>query len=192
MAGSVVTMACQDVGSIALPTGRIVACDPFTEIHTRHFRRRVEPNCYGVFLAVADYRHDERVAAAMILFAEELKPCHWEMAVEADAGPIPHTGYVVDSGRGCFIDYSLARRLYRQAERGRVDRYQRAIESQLIEHGRPTWGWANIEVGTEPKTNIVAFTTGAGDGSYPSFFGLDDAGRPVCLITDFGLLVAGI
>ncbi|PRS67378.1 hypothetical protein C6347_14900 [Bacillus sp. NMTD17] len=29
------------------------------------------------------------------------------------------------------------------------------------------------------------FTTGFGDGMYPSFWGLDENGEPACLVTDF-------
>lgn len=183
------TMACREIGSILLPTGHIVACDPFTEIHTRAFQRTVEPDAYAVFLAIANYGIDQRVAAAMILFAVDVRPVHWEFAIEADSDPEPNFGYIVDSAKGCFMDLKLARRLYRQAESGRLDRYQRRIESQLVENDRwPTWSWANVRVTTEPETNIVGFTTGIGDGTYPSFFGLDNAGHAICLITDFGLL----
>ncbi|WP_317615143.1 MULTISPECIES: DUF4241 domain-containing protein [Bacillus] len=33
--------------------------------------------------------------------------------------------------------------------------------------------------------DIAMFTTGFGDGMYPSFWGLDENGEPACLVTDF-------
>jgi hypothetical protein len=188
-AGSVaVTMACQEMGAITLPTGRIVACDPFTEIHTRGFRRTVDPDSYATFIAIADYGHDQRIAAAMILFAVETHPLYWELAVDANGGPLESPGFLVDSGLGCFMDLKLTRYLFRQAENRRLGRYQRQIDTQLDEHARPTWSWANTAIATSSRANMIAFTTGMGDGTYASYFGLDGSGRPVCLISDFRLL----
>jgi hypothetical protein len=188
-AGSqVVRMRCREIGAIHLPTGYIVACDPFSEIHVRPFSRRVDPGSYDVFLAIADYGRDQRIAAAMILLAPDASPRRWELAGEKDAGPQSGFGYAVNSGRGCFLDRRIARILLRKAERGRLDRYQQRIESQLDEHSRPTWSWANAVLDEETGGNIVAFTTGVGDGSYPSFLGFDDTDRLICLATDFGLL----
>ena len=69
-----IRMRCQEVGAIHLPTGSIVACDPILNIHKRPFAQVVEPDSYDVFLAIADYGHDERVAAAMILFVHNAAP----------------------------------------------------------------------------------------------------------------------
>jgi len=46
-----------------------------------------------------------------------------------------------------------------------------------------TWGWANFALGNE--LNVVAFYAGYGDGVYPTCWGLDGSGRPVCALTDF-------
>jgi hypothetical protein len=81
------TVACHDIGAIELPTGRIVACDPFTEVPTRAFARHVNPGSYQVFLSVIRWVKgtDERTAAAMIQFSEGT-PVRWELAVAGDAG----------------------------------------------------------------------------------------------------------
>ena len=36
--------------------------------------------------------------------------------------------------------------------------------------------------------NVAIFDTGFGDGSYRSFWGLDSAGQPLLLMTDFEVL----
>jgi hypothetical protein len=46
----------------------------------------------------------------------------------------------------------------------------------------------------DPETgaNIVAFSSGDGDGCYASYFGLAADGSAACLVTDFGLLVRAV
>jgi hypothetical protein len=50
-----------------------------------------------------------------------------------------------------------------------------------------TWSHMNTEVDAKTGVNLVAFSSGWGDGYYPSYFGLDAQG--VCyLIMDFNVL----
>jgi hypothetical protein len=46
----------------------------------------------------------------------------------------------------------------------------------------------------DPETgaNIIAFSSGDGDGCYASYFGLAADGSAACLVTDFGLLVRSV
>jgi hypothetical protein len=47
--------------------------------------------------------------------------------------------------------------------------------------------WVNLRPDTTREENIICFSSGFGDGTYPSFFGFGPNG-PVCqLVTDFGL-----
>ena len=41
-----------------------------------------------------------------------------------------------------------------------------------------------------PGGNVIAFSTGYGDGSYPVFWGLAADGGPVCLLVDLRVLDA--
>ena len=38
------------------------------------------------------------------------------------------------------------------------------------------------------QANVAMFSSGWGDGFYASWFGLDEAGRVVALVTDFGVV----
>jgi hypothetical protein len=38
---------------------------------------------------------------------------------------------------------------------------------------------------------VIVFSSGWGDGSYPSYFGLDAEGTPLVLMTDFQILDGG-
>ena len=50
-----------------------------------------------------------------------------------------------------------------------------------------TRSWANFTL-EESKGNLITFTSGLGDGVYPSYFGFDSHGTLVSLVTDFGFV----
>ena len=54
----------------------------------------------------------------------------------------------------------------------------------------PTWSWTNLILDEASGANVIAFSSGYGDGSYPSYWGYDLAGQRVALVTDFGVLDA--
>ena len=68
--------------------------------------------------------------------------------------------------------------------------YAEEVTEELEEHYTDTWGWANIVADTASGANVICFHSGWGDGFYASYFGYDDAGAIVCLLTDFGVIAA--
>ena len=60
-------------------------------------------------------------------------------------------------------------------EEGFVD----AMMEEMQETYEHTRSWLDVRLNAERDENIICFSTGWGDGSYPSFFGLD-AGGNVC------------
>jgi hypothetical protein len=54
----------------------------------------------------------------------------------------------------------------------------------------PTWSWTNLIVDEATGANVIAFSSGYGDGSYPSYWGHDLTGQRVALVTDFVVLDA--
>ena len=50
--------------------------------------------------------------------------------------------------------------------------------------------WFAISLDEETGANILLFTSGWGDGRYPSYWGYAADGGIVCLLTDFGALDA--
>jgi len=100
--------------------------------------------------------------------------------------PGHYFGYPVDSGTGGFMDEVAARRLATAYESG-----PGAAEAMLAELERTythTWSWADIPLDARTGANAVVFSTGVGDGMYPSYVGRDGTGRPVRLLTDFNLV----
>ena len=176
----------QPLGELYLPSGRVAACDPFVDPEVVPFARVVPSGRYPVDLAVArfDGDGDERVAAARVRFGVG-EPARWEPALIA-GGAGDADGYGVDSARGCLASAeALAVHAARLAE---GDEHAERIGEAMARSYRHTREWANVVLDEESGLNLVVFSTGLGDGFYASFWGLDIAGRPACLVTDFGIL----
>ncbi len=179
-----------ELGPLTLPSGQILACDPsWQSFEGRPFARRVLPGRYPVIVTcVGDgdepHAHD-RIAAAAILLKGEL-PTRWELALcegqrLADLQPGELFGYGVDGGTGCFVDTEVAASL--AANKRHVNRLLR--EFQKAEYRPQLHSF-------EEMPAIAMFQSGWGDGFYASYWGLDARDEPVCLVTDFSVLLQPI
>jgi hypothetical protein len=216
--GDAIAVRQVEAPNLVLPTGAIVACDPYrlqTQANFPAFTRRVPPGEYAVTICVARFTHparvEERVACAMVRF-RRAAPRSWEMALLPGQDParLPFGhffGYGVDAGTGCFLDAGAlphfareARELSRRMQKRSHGEHPFAardvldLATPLMRRFRESWAEAATPHGTafvvDPRTgaNVVAFPAGPGDGFYPSYWGLDRHGEPCCLVTDFGLL----
>jgi Protein of unknown function (DUF4241) len=178
------------LGELVLPTGRIVACDPFVFAADQPpFARGVAPGRYPVSVNVAHFEDDARVAYAIVRLGDR-PPVRWEMALlpGQDASTLEEGyffGYGVDAGTGCFMDAEAAKLL--DGRSTEENGYNEDLIDRMQATYVPTWSWLDFPLDPVTGANVVAFSSGWGDGSYPSYWGLDDAGTPVCLVTDFGL-----
>ena len=189
--GEPVTLAVEDAGHVVLPTGRLVASDPFI-IDSLPFTMAVPAGRHPVSVLRADFaRADRRVAAAMVRVAPE-EPVRWELAlVEGqDASSLPpgqFFGYGVDSGTGSFTSPEAT------AQLKDLQAYE-TYSQKLLAAMNPGNGVFPLAVAVEVDpgsgANVVAFSSGFGDGAYASFVGRDRGGRPVVVVTDFGVLDA--
>ena len=48
-----------------------------------------------------------------------------------------------------------------------------------------TRSWGEVIVDSASGLNVIAFSSGWGDGTYDSYWGLNSGGEAVCLLTDF-------
>jgi hypothetical protein len=174
------------------------------------FTRTVPPGRYPVALCVSQHtypnRTEERVAAAMIRFTKA-KPAAWEMTLRPGEDPatlLPGQffGYGVDGGEGCFTDAHavetleperklFSKRSGRQPPPNAGSEYYRNLRTPFfrrLDESRREWA-ANEVADPDTGANLIAFSSGWGDGAYPSFWGLDRAGNPCRLATDFGILL---
>ena len=189
-------IAVQQVGELALPTGRLVAADPFVvwPEDAEAFTDAVEPGTYPVSVSLVSYidgdgcpdeRQGYRVAAARVTVKDE--PAYsWRPAVvpgeHVPMLPVmPEFGYEVKSSTGAFFDLAAASALDRLAGDDELGNCELIDALGAVGGGR---GPANV---TDARSglNVVAFSTGWGDGVYPTWVGRNTAGDPVAFVTDF-------
>lgn len=197
-------------GELQLPSGRVAACDPLTSLaHAPAFARTVAPGAYPVFLGVMD----GDVAWARLALGDG-RAVRWEPAWlggERKGEGVP--GYGVDSGTGCFADAEVAAKWREHRDQLGAEVTRRIAAAGIDPHDGDRWhgAYQRFLGELEPQTlharldaaglergngatlpldggNLVAFRTGAGDGVYASFWGLDERGAAVALVTDFGLV----
>lgn len=181
------TIEHREIGSLRLPSGRVVAADAIVEAALPPFARRVVPGRYPVRLAIAHIgaARDQRVALAWVAFAQA-PVARWEPARlegrPASEDPAEGSAYGVDSGTGSFLSPEAAAPFTALVLNGFDERVSAPMEATYAD----TRNWAVVEVGE--GLDVALFSSGYGDGAYASYWGLDEAGAPVLLVTDFGLL----
>ncbi|MEJ8642329.1 DUF4241 domain-containing protein [Streptomyces sp. MS1.HAVA.3] len=125
-------------------------------------------------------RPHTRVAAVRLVI-REMPTTSWEMAVDEGQDPAvlgedEFYGYGVDAGTGCFYDAGA----------------DGSFPGTEDEEG-PVWA-AMETVGDGPSVflaegedghTLAGFTSGWGDGCYPTWIGRDTEGRVTCFVTDF-------
>ena len=188
--GNAVTFAVHEIGRLNVSSGRIAASDPLVAPNPLPFTRPVPVGTYPVSIAVASVAGDERVAYAQVALAEGA-PVAWEMAVTGPADLIGLAedgffGYGVDSGTGCFMDPVAGELL--EARYAQEENYAFELIDEMRLTYRDTRSWLVVEPQPGRPENVVFFSTGWGDGTYPTFFGLSASDRVVLIVSDFLLL----
>lgn len=178
------------MGELQLPTGQVVVADPLVTPERAPLERRIAPGSYPVML----YQAHGRNALAVLRIAPG-EAVRWEIATIAgqDAATLKDGdifGYPVDAGTGSFMDKSayplMLEREKREIAKGATDfnYYDHVLADEyedFVMH-RPL---------PDSPVNVAVFSSGWGDGFYASFWGLDAAGRPLILLTDFQVLENG-
>ena len=179
-----------DIGRVNLETGKVVACDPVMTYQQEPFTTKFPNGQFPIQLAVAKVNDNENelVGFSRILFSEE-PVVKWEFALKKGQEPISIFSdsmyfYPVDGGLGQFMDESSFNKLIKLDEDAR-SQVMNNLFAELDKHTRRSWQFANTNY---KDINIVAFTSGFGDGRYSTYIGYDKNGKPCRLLTDFGLV----
>ncbi|MDP4087607.1 MAG: DUF4241 domain-containing protein [Bacillota bacterium] len=179
-----------DIGKINLETGKVVACDPAMTYQQEPFITQFPTGRFPVQLAIAKVNGNENelVGFSRILFSEE-PVVKWEFALKKGQEPISIFGktmyyYPVDGGLGQFMDESSFNKLEKLDEHSNSQVLD-TLFAELDKHTGRSWQFANTSY---KNINMVAFTSGFGDGRYSTYVGYDKDGKPCRLLTDFGLV----
>lgn len=189
-----ITFTTHYLGELVLTSGKLVACDPLAFSNSESFQKPLPTGKYPVFLIVAHYpkNNDERVVYAMISISEQT-PIKWELAICSDEelnslSEDNILGYPVDSGVGCFMDLDAVQIIddsiyyaYSTKTQDLIDQ----LQDELRKNYSSTWEWANMCINESTNLNIVAFSSGSGDGIYPTYFGYDSEDNIVNIVTEF-------
>ncbi|HKE56852.1 MAG TPA: DUF4241 domain-containing protein [Pyrinomonadaceae bacterium] len=202
-----VTISTHQIGELILTSGRIIPCDPLLVPDSRyHLKKTVRPGRYPVIVSLADFHPvgDSRFACAMLQMSDEAT-VKWEVALinEPDSDQTgDRTNYGVDAGTGCFVDWDVAELIanlvsleisYPEKDEFEMfcDRVIAEMEKNSFGNHSLTAGWADMKVSDDSEGNIIAFSSGWGDGGYASFWGYDASGNLTSLVTDFALFPSG-
>jgi hypothetical protein len=177
----------QHIGEIKLTSGKLVACDVLVGCEAP-FSKPVPAGSFPLYLSIASIGEDERVGFAKIVFAPGQIES-WELATVAgqDISTLKKGevfGYGVDSGTGAFMDID-ALHAFEARRRSEGDRFDKQLFAELDKTYRHTRSWYLYQT---DKSTVAMFSSGYGDGAYPTYRGYDKAGKLVAIITDFGLV----
>ncbi|HZB32638.1 MAG TPA: DUF4241 domain-containing protein [Streptosporangiaceae bacterium] len=176
-----------DAGRLRMPTGRLIAADPgwlrspIDESELPAFTVHVAPGEYPVSLSVVRFddnpRH-VRVAAAKLTVRTE-PAATWEPALRPGEDPRSldegqFFGFGVDSGTGCFVDAAALPAIGH-------------LLDDVYESLFPEVGGTRRAV-LESGANVISFSSGWGDGAYPTWLGRTEGGQVACFIADMLVL----
>lgn len=176
----------KEIGQLKITSGKIIATDPIVLHDAEPFIHEFPKGDYPVQLAIAKIKDNERVAFVRIKFNQK-KVTNWKFALKNKQTDIPITGedlygYGVDGGSGMFIDLDGRNHLNKL----KFDDYWESIFiDKFSKKYKHTWSYINHEFS---KYNLVAFSSGYGDGYYGTYIGIDEKGEICQLLTDFGLI----
>ena len=194
-----VTISTHHIGDLILTSGKLLPWDLLVIPDDRYcLKRTLNPGRYPVLLSVANFVPvgETRVACAMLKIGEGT-PVRWEAALVDEPNPDggEEYSYGVDSGTGSFMDADVAHVLAPLVWKhsGDRDQFEEFCDRVLADMAKHSFGvhiagdWADIKVNDDTGANVIVFSSGWGDGGYPSFWGYDESGNVIRLVTDFAL-----
>lgn len=179
--GAEVVVETQQAGPLRLTSGRLIAADPGWLVpDLEPFTAAVAAGEYPVDISLIRFvdepDHCRTVAAKLTIHNEPV--ASWEMALRPGQDPRllgekEFFGFGVDAGMGCFFDASAAEGMARTVEETDGDVFLNVHAGQIAEISDPA-----------SSANLIAFSSGWGDGAYPTWIGRTADGEVACFIAD--------
>ncbi|WP_185746083.1 DUF4241 domain-containing protein [Oryzihumus leptocrescens] len=177
------------IGRLALPGGRLVAADPYVMgADPQPFVQLLGAEAAEVVAARAVIGEGHERVAALVLHVGPTAVCDWVMATVdgQDVATLDgegYFGYPVDAGTGSFGSPDAMKTVGRVLfEDGGM--LEDPVSEALLGDGVGTDSAA--VVAPEPgATPVAVCSSGWGDGSYPTWIGVDGSGEVTVVVTDF-------
>lgn len=192
-----------DCGVLLMPTGRLVACDPFAGLQKAYnLCLQVPPGRYRVLVTLADVSDANdgshmREAYATLMLDEAAVEASRRIITPSGDNPCPPEmddnsafyGFPVDAGAACFVDQGAVEDLMPDGD-WYADLFDNGASNswfgRMDDPSHIREGIANIPLPLATQgENIVIIHSGWGDGRYPVVGGYDASGRLVRVHIDF-------
>jgi Protein of unknown function (DUF4241) len=176
------------VGSVNLPTGSVIASDPFyAPADAFPFGRRVEPGHYPLSLVVADLGPWGRRVAFARLELSRAAVVRWEVAETTDPSGLTEF-FGVDAGLATVVDASTGKLFGEVLNRFDTQHPDGNYYDDVLSRDLPPEAdWGEHIPDPTSDLNMIIFGSGLGDGLYFCYWGFDSSGSPASLILDFQL-----
>lgn len=183
-----------EVGTIHLPTGQLVACDPLVTSEMPTFSTDFPIGEFPVL--VHKERESNCVAYVEIVFGEG-KIVEWQLATSEgqhmdELKDEEIYGYPVESGMGCFMDVEtqeclnhLEKQLFHRKGADFMGIYEEFFHEHFYQEDGAINQFAFLKPKEDHVGNIFAFETGYGEGFYASYIGKDQNQNPVKIVSEF-------
>jgi hypothetical protein len=179
----------QFAGNLTLPTGKVVAADPFlVDECTEPFTVEVPPGTYPQYLAHVRMGDDESsIVAAAKLEITSRPTVTWEMGLlpgqdAALLGKGQFYGFGVDTGTGAFLDHCACTAFCGLDE---------ILESADKDADLDADGFGEFrDTSRGTGANMITYSSGYGDGAYPVWIGRDEGGEVTCFVADMQVVRA--
>ncbi len=185
-----------ELGMLSLPTGRLVAVDPFTAWGMK---------AQSIALPAGDYRldrvfpaRDPTRTALAILRTASCRPLLWQPAVPegaalADLASGGVFGFGVDAGTGSMADMAFWES-FGTGPGGAFPGPEFEAYSDNVLFARMFPDQTDIPrdfIASHGPASVAVYSAGYGDGFYANFWGFSPEGCPCAFVTDFAIMERG-
>ena len=189
-------------GSLLVPSGRLVVCDPFAFMRPKNNPHILAPTGrFPVTVTLADVsdkldRSHIREAYASIHFADGQESYRGKLPLAADGEERPVTdgddyiGFTVDTGTACFVDDSVLAACMPAESTWLADLFENERSdcwfARMDDPNHIRAGIADIPLPLAHNgENLILFHSGWGDGVYPVIGSYDSDDRLLSAHVDF-------